>query len=34
MTLKNKHLGRSSYDIDEEEKELREQVKKTVGKIE
>ena len=34
MTLRNKHLGRSSYDIDEELQDLREQVKKKVDKIE
>ena len=34
MTLRNKHLGRSSYDIIEEEIDLEEQVKKKVGKIE
>ena len=34
MTLRNKHLGRSSYDIDEEEIDLREQAKKKVDKIE
>ena len=34
MTLRNKHLGRSSHDIDEEEIDLREQVKKNVDKIE
>ena len=28
MTLRNKYLGRSSYDIDEEEIDLREQAKK------
>ena len=34
MTLRNKHLGRSSYDTDEEEIDLREQAKKKVDKIE
>ena len=34
MTLRNKHLGRSSYDITEEEIDLREQAKKKVDKIE
>ena len=34
ITLINKHLGRSSYDIDEEEIDLREQAKKRIDKIE
>ena len=34
MTLRNKHLGRSSYDIDEEEIDLREQAKKIIDEIE
>ena len=34
MTLRNKHLGRSNYDIDEEEIDLREQLKKRIDEIE
>ena len=34
MTLRNKHLGRSSYDIDEEEIDLRGQAKKIIDEIE
>ena len=34
MTLRNKHLGRSSHDIMEEEIDLRKQEKKKVDKIE
>ena len=34
MTLTNKHLGRSCYDTDEEEIDLREQPKKRIDKIE
>ena len=34
MTLRNKHLGRSSHIIKEEEIDLREQSKKKVGEIE
>ena len=34
MTLRNKYLGRSSYDIDQEEIELTEQAKKRIDKIE
>ena len=34
MTLRNKHLGKSSYDIMEEEIDLREQAKKKTDKIE
>ena len=34
MTLRNKHLNRSSYDIDEEEIDLKEQAKRTIDKIE
>ena len=34
MTLRNKYLGKSSYDIDEEEIESIEQVKKGMDKIE
>ena len=32
MTLINKHLGRSSYDIDEEEIDLKEQAKKRIDR--
>ena len=34
MTLRNKHLGRSSHIIKEEEVELREQAKKKINEIE
>ena len=34
MTLRNKYLGKSSYDIDEEEIDLIEQAKKRIDKIE
>ena len=34
MTLRNKYLGKSSYDIDEEEIDLIEQAKKNIDKIE
>ena len=34
ITLRNKHLGRSSYDIDEEGIDLKKQAKKKVDKIE
>ena len=34
MTLRNKHLGRSSHIIKEEEIDLREQAKKKVDEIE
>ena len=34
MTLRNTYLGKSSYDIDEEEIDLIEQVKKRIDKIE
>ena len=34
MTLRNKYLGKSSYDIDEEEIDLIEQAKKKIDKIE
>ena len=34
MTLRNKHLGRSSHFIKEEEIDLREQTKKKVDEIE
>ena len=34
MTLRNKYLGKSSYDIDEEKIDLIEQVKKRIDKIE
>ena len=34
MTLRNKYLGRSSYDIDQEEIELTEQAKKRIHEIE
>ena len=34
MTLRNKHLGRSSYDIMEEEIDLREQAKMIIDEIE
>ena len=34
MTLRKKHLGRSSYDIDEEEIDLKEQAKKRIDEIE
>ena len=34
MTLRNKYLGKSSYDIDEEEIDLIEQAKKSIDKIE
>ena len=33
-TLRNKHLGKSSYDIDEEEIDLTEQAKQRIDKIE
>ena len=33
-TLRNKHLGKSSYDIDEEETDLTEQAKQRIDKIE
>ena len=34
MTLRNKNLGRSSYDIDEKEMDLKEQAKKRIDEIE
>ena len=34
MILRNKYLGKSSYDIDEEEIDLIEQAKKKIDKIE
>ena len=34
MTLRNKHLGKSSYDIDEENIDLIEQAKRRIDKIE
>ena len=34
MTLRNKYLGKSSYDIDEEKIDLTKQPKKTIDKIE
>ena len=34
MILRNKYLGKSSYDIDEEQKDLIEQAKKRIDKIE
>ena len=34
ITLRNKHLNRSSYDIDEEEIDLKEQAKRMIDKIE
>ena len=34
MTLRNKHLGKSSYDIDEEEIDLIKQAKQRIDKIE
>ena len=34
MTLRNKHLGKSNYDIDEEEIDLTEQAKRRIHKIE
>ena len=34
MALRNKYLGKSSYDIDEEEKDLIKHVKKRIDKIE
>ena len=34
MTLRNKHLGRLIYDIDEEEIDLREQAKRKIDEIE
>ena len=34
MTQRNKHLVRSSYDIDEEEIDLKEQAKERIDKIE
>ena len=34
MTLRNKHLDRSSHDIMEKEIDLREQAKKRIDKIE
>ena len=34
MVLRNKHLGNSSYDIDEEEIDLIEQAKKKIDKTE
>ena len=34
MRLKNKYVGKSSYDIDEEEKELIKHAKKRIDKIE
>ena len=34
MTLRNKHLGRSSHIIKEEEVEFREQAKKKINEIE
>ena len=33
-TLRNKHLGKSSYDIDEEEIDLTEQAKQRIDKTE
>ena len=33
MTLRNKHLGKSSHDIYEEEIELKEQAKRRIDKI-
>ena len=33
ITLRNKYLGKSSYDIDEEEIELTEQAKQRIDKI-
>ena len=32
-TLRNKHLGRSSYDIDEEEIDLKEQAKQRIDEL-
>ena len=34
MTLRNKHLGRRSYDIDKEEIHLKEQAKRRIDKTE
>ena len=34
MALRNKYLGKSSYDIDEEEKDLIKHVKKRIDKTE
>ena len=34
IILRNKYLGKSSYDIDEEQKDLIEQAKKRIDKIE
>ena len=34
MTLRNKHLGRSSYDIDEEEIDFKKQAKNRIDEIE
>ena len=34
MTLRNKYLSKSSYDIDEEQIDLVEQAKKRIDKIE
>ena len=34
MTLRNKYLSKSSYDIDKEEIGLKEQAKKMIDKIE
>ena len=34
MTLRNKYLGKSSYDIDEEKIDLTKQPKKRIDKIE
>ena len=34
MTLRNKYLGKSGYDTDEEEIDLIEQAKKRIDKIE
>ena len=33
MTLRKKYLGRSSYDIDEEEIDLKEEAKKRIDEI-